>query len=40
MLLASKPCLPAVLLALSPGFQTMLLGCGQVGPHVLVSVEQ
>ena len=40
MLLAGQPRLPGLLLALSPGLHTVLLGGGQVRAHVLVGVEQ
>lgn len=40
MLLAGQPRLPGLLLALSPGLHTVLLGSGQVWAHVLVGVEQ
>ncbi len=39
MLPAGEPCLPALLLAVGPGFQAVLLGSGQVWSHILVSVE-
>ena len=39
MLLAGEPRLPALLLAVGPGPQAVLLGSGQVGAHILVSVE-
>ena len=39
MLLAGKPCLPAMLLALSPSLQAVLLGCCQVRPGMLMGVE-
>lgn len=40
MLLAGKPNLQAMFLALSPGFDAMLLGSQQVWADVLVCVEQ
>ncbi len=39
MLLAGEPCLPALLLAVGPGFQAVLLGSSQMRAHILVSVE-
>ena len=40
MLLASKPHFPAMLLALRPGLDAMLLGCCQVWADLLVCVKQ
>ena len=39
VLLAGEPRLPALLLAVGPGLQAVLLGSGQVWAHILVSVE-
>ena len=38
-LLAGQPSLPALLLAVGPGFQAVLLDSGQVRAHILVGVE-
>ena len=38
--LASKPGFPAMLLALSPGLQAVLLCSGQVGTHLLMGMKQ
>lgn len=40
MLLAGKPHFPAMLLALRPGLDAMLLGCCQVWADLLVCVKQ